>query len=161
MAVIEGYNIAFRILVDDEYITLAGRTQDDMTIAARTRESLTKNDAGNAQVAVIGHDVTFRATALIDLDGDEDITRDDLMDIVMQIGDDAEIEFSYASDTAGPSGQLVPASYYKCSGTCVITNYSETSNSPDAATLTVDFRVVGEMEYELVEPEIHVAPANP
>ena len=153
MATVEGYNIAFRIKVGNDYLTLAGRTQDDITVAARTRESLTKTDAGNAQVAVIGHDVTFRATGLIDLVGDDDITRDDLMDIVMEIGDDAEIEFSYASDTAGPSGNLTPASYYKCSGTCVITNYSESSNSSDAATLTVDFRVVGDMEVETVTPD--------
>lgn len=146
MAVIEGYNIAFRILVDDEYLTIAGRTQDDLTIAARTRESLTKNDAGNTQVAVIGHDITFRATALFDVVGDSDITRDDLVDLVMEVGDDAELDFTYAAESAEDS-------YEQYSGKCVITNYSESSSASDLATLTVDFRVVGDMEVETVTPD--------
>ena len=63
MAALEGYNIAFKI----GNKTLAGRTQDDLTIAARTKESLTKDDQGATQVAVIGHDITFRATGLVEL----------------------------------------------------------------------------------------------
>ena len=55
MAALEGYNISFKI--GDK--VLAGRTQDDLTIAARTKESLTKDDAGATQVAVSGHDITF------------------------------------------------------------------------------------------------------
>ena len=66
MAVLEGYNIAFKIGGK----TIAGRTQDDLTIAARTKESLTKDDQGAAQVAVTGHDITFRATGLVELGSD-------------------------------------------------------------------------------------------
>ena len=66
-----GYNIAFKLGIvsgnTTTYKTFAGRTQDDLTIAARTRERLTKDDAGATQVAVIGQDVTFRATGLVEL----------------------------------------------------------------------------------------------
>ena len=57
----EGYNIAFKLGGK----TIEGRTQDDLTVAARTKESLTKDDQGNAQVVVSGHDITFRASGLI------------------------------------------------------------------------------------------------
>ena len=70
MATIQGYNIAFRLKVGNDYLTLAGRTQDDLTIAARTKESLTKDDAGSPSVGVSGHDITFRATGLVELGSD-------------------------------------------------------------------------------------------
>ena len=66
-----GYNIAFKLGIVSNgtttYKTFAGRTQDDLTIAARTRERLTKDDAGATSVAVIGQDITFRATGLVEL----------------------------------------------------------------------------------------------
>ena len=46
MAAVAGYNIAFKIGTGSSAKTLAGRTQDDLTIAARTKESLTKDDQG-------------------------------------------------------------------------------------------------------------------
>ena len=53
---VAGYNIALKL--DTDQCTLAGRTQDDLTIAARTKESLTKDDSGSPQVAVVGHDAS-------------------------------------------------------------------------------------------------------
>ena len=38
----EGYNIALKV----NGKTLAGRTQDDLNIAAKTKDSLTKDDKG-------------------------------------------------------------------------------------------------------------------
>ena len=139
MAALEGYNIAFKI--GDK--TLAGRTQDDLTIAARTRESLTKDDQGAAQVAVIGQDVTFRATALVELSSEEAITRDALIGYALEAGDNAVFEFKYA--IAGDNEYLT--------GNCVITNLTESSNASDEATLTVDFRVVGSAEIALEDDE--------
>ena len=62
---VAGYNIAFKIGGS----TLAGRTQDDLTIAARTKESLTKDDQGATQSSINGHDITFRASGLVDVTG--------------------------------------------------------------------------------------------
>ena len=129
-----GYNIAFKIGVGSPrvYKTFAGRTQDDLTIAARTRERLTKDDAGAAQVAVVGQDVTFRATGLVELTSSTAITRDQLIGFALQAGANAVFDFQYATN----GNDML-------SGSCVITNLSESSNASDDATLTVDFRVVG------------------
>lgn len=128
-----GYNIAFKIGVGSPkvYKTFAGRTQDDLAIAARTRERLTKDDAGATQVAVVGQDVTFRATGLVELTSSTAITRDQLIGFALQAGANAVFDFQYA--TNGDD---------MLSGSCVITNLSESSNASDDATLTVDFRVV-------------------
>ena len=131
-----GYYIAFKLGITSgsttTYKTFAGRTQDDLTIAARTRERLTKDDAGATQVAVIGQDVTFRATGLVELTSSTAITRDQLIGFALQAGTNAVFSFQYATN----GNDLL-------SGSCVITNLSESSNASDDATLTVDFRVVG------------------
>ena len=134
---LEGYNIAFRLKVGNSYLTLAGRTQDDLTIAARTKESLTKDDAGTPQVAVTGQDITFRATGLVDLTSETAITRDTLLGYALQTSSSAVFEFQYATN----GNDLL-------SGDCVITNFSESSNASDDATLTVDFRVVGSATFD-------------
>ena len=126
---VPGYNIAFKI----GNKTFAGRTQDDLTIAAKTKESLTKDDSGSTQVSITGHDVTFRATGLIDVTGGANILdRDDIIVDVLKTGSAAVLAFTYTTT----SGKTL-------SGNCVITNYSESSNSSDDATYTVDFRVTG------------------
>jgi len=129
---VQGYNISFQIKVGTAYKTIAGRTQDDLTIAARTRESLTKDDSGTASVSVIGQDVTFRATALVDVTSSTAITRDSMLANALKTATAAVLDFKYLT-----------ASGSTLSGKCIITNYSETSNASDEATLTVDFRVTG------------------
>lgn len=127
---VAGYNIAFKI----GNKTLAGRTQDDLTIAARTKESLTKDDSGATQVSITGHDVTFRATGLIDVTSGSSsiLNRDDVIVDVLKTGSAAVLAFTYTT----ASGKTL-------SGNCVITNYTESSNSSDDATYTIDFRVTG------------------
>jgi len=132
-----GYNIAFKLKVGNSFLTLAGRTQDDLTIAARTKESLTKDDAGATQVAISGHDITFRATGLVDLTSEAAITRDTLLGYALQTGGSAVFDFQYATN----GNDLL-------SGECVITNLSESSNASDDATLTVDFRVLGDPDFD-------------
>jgi len=125
---VAGYNVAFRL----ENYTIAGRTQDDLTIAAQTRERLTKDDQGSTQVVVYNHDFTFRATALLVVDG-EGITREELMawSLLTDYSEESpELAFTYRAGTGDG---------YK--GYCKIMNYSESSNASDDATVTVDFRV--------------------
>ena len=92
---VPGYNIAFKI----GNKTLAGRTQDDLTIAAKTKESLTKDDGGSTQVSITGHDVTFRATGLIDVTSGSSsiLDRDDIIVDVLKTGAQ---ESSNSSDDA-------------------------------------------------------------
>lgn len=128
---VEGYNIAFQIGGK----TIAGRTQDDLTIAARTKESLTKDDAGSPQTSITGHDITFRASALFDVTGGTGkIDRDDLIADALETGSGAVLAFTYLAAGGTTYG-----------GNCVITNYTESSNASDEATITIDFRVSGAM----------------
>ena len=85
---VAGYNIAFKLDPSstgdpDDAVTIAGRTQDDLTIAARTKESLTKDDQGATQVAITGHDITLRATGLVDVTGT--YNRDDLIALMLAV----------------------------------------------------------------------------
>ena len=132
MAVLEGYNIAFKI----GNKTLAGRTQDDLTIAAWTKESLTKDDQGATQVAVIGHDITFRATGLVEMGTDSTTKsfRNTMIANALKTGSQAVLAFKYMATGGQAYG-----------GNCIITNYSESSNSSDDASYTIDFRVTGAM----------------
>ena len=100
-------------------------------------DRLTKDDAGATQVAVIGQDVTFRATGLVELTSSTAITRDQLIGFALQAGNNAVFSFQYATN----GNDLL-------SGNCVITNLSESSNASDDATLTVDFRVVGSASFD-------------
>ena len=130
---VAGYNIAFKIGGS----TLAGRTQDDLTIAARTKESLTKDDQGAPQSSINGHDITFRATGFVDVTGGSNILdRDDILEDVLKTGSSAVLAFTYT--TTG--GKVL-------SGNCVITNYSESSNAEDDATYTVDFKTTGAVTF--------------
>lgn len=130
---VAGYNIAFKLGGS----TLAGRTQDDLTIAARTKESITKDDGGATQSSINGHDITFRATGLVDITGGSNILdRDDIIEDVLKTGSSAIIAFTYAAT----SGKVL-------SGNCVITNYSESSNAEDDATYTVDFKTTGAVTF--------------
>lgn len=126
---VAGYNIALKL--DTDQCTLAGRTQDDLTIAARTKESLTKDDSGSPQVAVVGHDVTFRATGLVSLDDSQDVFDRDYI-LAQALSNSNVWDFYYLCEDGG-----------SLTGDCVITNYSESSNASDDATWTMDLRVVG------------------
>ena len=125
-----GYNIAFKA----NGKTFCGRTQDDLTIAANVKESITKDDQGEKQVVVSGHDVTFSCSGLIVV-GDTQATkldRDDLIALALAKSTSAVVPVVY-SCTSGNS-------YH---GNAIITNYTESSNSEDNATYTIDFRITG------------------
>lgn len=124
---VAGYNIAFKV----GGATLAGRTQDDLTVAARTTERLTKDDEGSPQTSVIGQDITFRCTGLVVVasENPSGMDRDDILQMVL---DSNAIAFAYRTSGGRTlSGNVVPV------------NYSESSNASDDATWTLDFRVVG------------------
>lgn len=125
---VAGYNIAFKV----DSATLAGRIQDDLTIAARITERLTKDDQGDAQVAVNGQDITFRCTGLVvvsDEELEEMAHRDNMIQIILN---SSSIPFTYIMQ----GGRTL-------SGNVVAVNYGESSNASDDATWTMDFRVVG------------------
>lgn len=128
---VQGYNVALKI----NDLTILGRTQDDLTIAANIKESQTKDDAGSKQYSVVGQEVSFKCSALIDVSGDTTsaMDRDSLIALALEVGEDAEFDVTYETDDGDA---------YE--GTGIITNYTESSNASDDATLSVDIKITGD-----------------
>lgn len=132
----EGYNI--RLNLNGK--TVLGVTQDTLTVAAKIKDSITKDDAGVTRSKVTGHDITFRIAGLIVFDADTtdatNLKRDDLLEQALKKGASAVIPFVYAATGAD--------SY---SGNCIMTNYSEDTpaNGEEDATFSIDVRVDGDM----------------
>lgn len=127
----EGYNIALKV----NNKLLAGRTQDDLSIAAVTKDSLTKNDKGNTRKVVTGHDVTFRAAGLMDNETTEDLTRDEIVALSLLTGETAVVQVRYGADGGKVYG-----------GNAIITGYTESTNAVGEATYGLDLAISGEFK---------------
>ena len=130
MSRVIGYNIALKL----GNKTCIGRTQEDLTVTPTMKESITKDDQGNKQVAITGQEVTFKVTGLMEFNGTDTtkLDSDALLEQSLKKGAAAEIAAQYmrtGGDTYG--------------GTVVMTGYTETSNSEDEAQYTADFKVTG------------------
>lgn len=131
----EGYNIKFKM----GNKTLIAVTQDDMAIAALTKDSITKDDNGAKKTTVTGHDVTFNVAGLVEFDSASGTTKNDcdaLLEQALKKGSQAVIEFTYVRGT----GKSV-------TGSCVMTNYAETAPAdPDNdTTYTASFKATGDV----------------
>lgn len=135
---IQGYNIAFKV----EGKTLAGRTQDDLSISALTKESQTKDDGGNTNSVVTGHDVTFKAAGIMDAGSGQNLGRDEIIELALKTGDAAKIPVTY-----GP-GTGTGATYH---GVAVITGYTESTSANGEATYSLDCKIAG--EFTKVDPD--------
>lgn len=129
---VNGYNIALKIGGK----TIVGRTQDDLTIAATIKESLDKDDAGTKRFSVSGHEVTFKVSAMMSIDtvgsGVQKVNRNFLIEQALKKGTAAVVGVTYSCANGD--------SY---TGNAIMTNYSESSNATDEATLSADFKVTG------------------
>ena len=129
-----GYNI--KLTIGGK--TLAGRTQDSLNISAITKESITKDDNGKKQIAVVGHDVTFSVSALMEIISAGEATkldRDDVIALSLKTGDEAVVAIEYALE-GGDTYQ----------GNAVITGYTEGSSaSADSdTTVSLNLQVTGD-----------------
>ena len=129
---VNGYNIALKIGGK----TMVGRTQDDLTIAATVKESIDKDDAGTKRFSVTGHEVTFKVSAMMSVDavgsGVQKVNRNFLIEQALKESSAAVVVVTYACANGD--------SY---TGNAIMTNYSESSNAEDEATLSADFKVTG------------------
>ena len=133
---VEGYNISLKVNTK----TLLGRTQDDLTIAAVVKESITKDNAGVVQKKVVRHDVSFRVSALLSLN-DTGVTtqldRDDIIELALVEGDSAPVAVQYLCTGGSVYG-----------GYAIITGYSESSSAAvdSDTTISLDLQIVGDFE---------------
>lgn len=131
---VEGYNIS--ITVGGK--TVLGRTQEDLNISAVTKTSITKDDAGVQQEAVVRHDVTLRVAALLSLDTSSGthtkLDRDDVIALALTTGSSAVVAVTYTCSGGATYG-----------GNAIITGYSETSSAgvDSDTTLTLDLKITG------------------
>lgn len=132
MAALLGYNLAFK--VDGK--TFAGRTQDDFNLTPTVKESITKDDQGTKRRQVSGYDATFSCQGVVELTttGTNVLTRDEIVAMALTKGSSSIIPFSYSA----PGAKAL-------TGNCVITGYSESSNSEDEATYSLNFQVSGDI----------------
>lgn len=129
-----GYNI--KLTIGGK--TLAGRTKDSLNISAITKESITKDDNGKKQIAVVGHDVTFSVSALMEIISAGEATkldRDDVIALSLKTGAEAVVAIEYALE-GGDTYQ----------GNAVITGYTEDSSaSADSdTTVSLNLQVTGD-----------------
>ena len=128
----EGYNISTTI----NGKTILGRTQDNLTITAKIKESLTKDDAGVTRKRVTGHDAKITANGLCILDTGSAVAtkldRDDVLELVLKTGDDAVFPVVYGATDSD-----------KYKGDAIISDFSEDSNSSADAdpswSMTIQF----------------------
>lgn len=129
----EGYNISLTIGGK----TILGRTQEDLSIAAVTKTSITKDDAGVQQESVVRHDVTFKVSALLSLDSETTHTkldRDDVIALALQTGSSAVVAVQYLCTGGATYG-----------GNAIITGYSESSSGEvdSDTTISLDLKITG------------------
>lgn len=127
----EGYNVALKVGTK----TLVGRTQDDLTISALTKESITKDEKGNKISVITGHDVSFRCAGVMEVTGDGQATkimRDEILEMALKTGAEAAIEVTY-----GPEGGAIYG------GKAVVTGYSESTSAEGDATYSLDLKISG------------------
>lgn len=128
----EGYNVALR--VDGK--TLAGRTQDDLSIEAILKESQTKDDKGNTKRKVVGHNVSFSVSGLMDMtvdDAETKLSRDDVKALALKKGETAVVDIRYGADGGKTYG-----------GKAIITRYSESTAANGDATYGLELSISGE-----------------
>lgn len=131
---VEGYNIALNI----NGKTVLGRTQEDLTIAAVVKESITKDDNGVTQRSVVRHDVSFRVAALLSMNATGQTTkldRDDVIALALATGGSAIIPVQYLCEGGDTYG-----------GNAIITGYSESSSADAEAdtTISLDLQITGD-----------------
>lgn len=130
---IAGYNISITV----EGKTLLGRTQDDLTIAAQVKESITKDNQGVKQYAVTGHDITFKCSGLISVNAQGQTAQLDNAAIMA-------LALKKTTDVDNAQVAVVYSGGGSVSGNAIITGYSENSSAdPDTdSTYSLDLKLV-------------------
>lgn len=131
MTNVVGYNF-YLTIGGDKFV---GVTQDDVSISAIFKESITKDDAGNKSRAVTGHDVTFKVAGVMKLGTDTGkMSSDEIFEAALKTGSAALLTFIYTRSTGDAY-----------TGSCIITGYSESTpaDGESDCTYTVDLAVSG------------------
>lgn len=116
---------------------IAGVTDDQIQITPKTKESLTKDNAGTEDSEIVGHGVEISVNGLCYKNGENEtaaLDLDDLMELNLKKGDAAKLTFVYTRSTG--------KAY---TGTCIPNGYTESTNSEDFGGFSQNFKVIGDM----------------
>lgn len=124
-----GYNIRLKSGTK----TFMGVTSEDMTVTPNYRESITKDNAGQTQRVKTNVDFTFAVSGLVGFTSEG--TKMDSADMIDNLLSDelTLIDFVYTTPNHTLSGQ------------CFITSYSESSDSENEATYTLNLQSSGKV----------------
>jgi len=129
--VLLGYNIGIRIIDGEDVKIVVGTTSNNFSISPELKERITKDDKGFKRSTKTGNAYEFTVEALSqikDTGETEIMDRDDIIDLALAIGEDAEFEFYY--------GPIAPGSKVR-KGKAIISNFSEASDSENDATMSI------------------------
>ena len=91
-----GYNILLKLGATPKQLLAV--TQDDFSLSAIIKESITKDDQGQTQRTVTGHDATFSVAGLATNETGNlvRLTRDEILELSLKKGSEAIIDFAYS-----------------------------------------------------------------
>ena len=130
-----GYNTVIKTGSGASAKTFAGVTQDDLTLSAVTKESITKADAGTKRVAVTRIDTTFKVAGICSYDSAQ-VSR---KEIVQMVYAKAEVDFTYVCGDSSGS--------FSITGKAICVGYSETTPADGETdpTYSLDLQVTGDV----------------
>jgi len=133
-----GYNVILKLGSTPKQLLAV--TQDDLNISAVIKESITKDDSGVTKRKVTGHDVTFTVAGIASNEPGNltRLTRDEVLEMSLETGASAEINFSYLCD----SGATL-------SGKAIITGYNESTPASidQDPTYGLNLQTTGDVTY--------------
>lgn len=133
-----GYNIILKLGSTPKQVVAV--TQDDFSLSAILKESITKDDQGATQRTVTGHDATFSVAGLATNDKGTLVryTRDEVVELSLKKGAEAVIPFSYTFEGGAT-----------LTGNAIITGYNESSSATveQDPTFGLNLQTTGDLTY--------------
>ena len=144
MAQVLGYDLIIKVTDGATQKIMAGVTSNKFSIKPKVKESLTKEDRGNATKKLTGYDGELSASGLVYINeaGDEatKIDRDDLIRLAKA---GTPLEIVYGEVVSGKTVQK---------GNAIITDFSEDSPAEDTATWSISLGGSGALADHVVAP---------
>lgn len=142
-----GYNIVFRAKIGEVEKLFGGTTSNSFDITPKIKDSITKEDKGQTNKSVTGHDTEFSVDGICEINAEADKTvKLDRIDVIGLTLAGDPIDFVYGETTPGKT-------VYK--GKMLITKYSEKTDSENEATYSLSCSAVTKLTPEVIpEPAV-------
>ncbi len=137
-----GYNIVFRAAIEGVEKLFGGTTSNSFDITPKIKDSITKEDLGQTNKSVVGHDTDFSIDGIVEINDEADKSKKlDRVDLIALVLLGEPIDFVYGETEPGKT-------VYK--GKMLITKYSEKTDSENEATYSVSCSAVTKLTPEVI-----------